>query len=633
MNKDVIYIEPEDDITDIILKIENSKEKIIALVPPKKAGVFRSVVNIKLIAKAGNNAKKKIVLVTVDPSIKKLAAATRIPVTKNLQSAPSIPEFEEENDDTVSSEELSEDVNDDEKSAKTENNADESDDDEENTEEEEEEEEDEKSKNKKATHSDTDKNGREDNDSKENRIKKKLAESESDDPNESEPTKTIRTKRTSISGKNNFLGWIKSNKKLSIGLGIGGVVLILFLIWAFAIAPSVTVTVGIRTNSNNFSENVTFSTKLDEESLESGRFYLEEKKIESSQEVKFEATGKKNVGEKAKGEVDVYAYFPLNLSASTQIKEGESFTISGLTYLAMKAVTLEYSGNGKDECANKSNSEGLVDYGCRINGTVPVVAEASGSKYNISASSSGWDTNARVFAYSSKDMSGGTDEEITIVTQADIDKAKSQLASTDQEKNKADLLEKINEDNLVIESSFTQKTSDAVSSPAVGEEVKDGTTPTLKATTVASVYVIDKTKVEEFITSKANLGESQKIYEMKNPFIESFLETSTGYTGKLKTSYATGPKITENDVIEKIKGKGLGEAQHNLRDIDGVSEVNIDKSFPWVTSVPGDPNKITVILDVKDQNGNKVETKQDLGEDGAKEETKTEEAKKEESNK
>ena len=37
MNKDVIYIEPEDDITDVILKIENSKEKIVALVPPKKA--------------------------------------------------------------------------------------------------------------------------------------------------------------------------------------------------------------------------------------------------------------------------------------------------------------------------------------------------------------------------------------------------------------------------------------------------------------------------------------------------------------------------------------------------------------------------------------------------------------------
>ena len=52
MNKETIYIEPENDITDIIAKIENAKEKIIALVPPKKAGVFRSVVNIKLIAKS-----------------------------------------------------------------------------------------------------------------------------------------------------------------------------------------------------------------------------------------------------------------------------------------------------------------------------------------------------------------------------------------------------------------------------------------------------------------------------------------------------------------------------------------------------------------------------------------------------
>ena len=51
MNKDVIYIEPEDDITDIILKIENSKEKIVALVPPKKTNVLRSIVNVKLIYK------------------------------------------------------------------------------------------------------------------------------------------------------------------------------------------------------------------------------------------------------------------------------------------------------------------------------------------------------------------------------------------------------------------------------------------------------------------------------------------------------------------------------------------------------------------------------------------------------
>ena len=107
MNKDVIYIEPEDDITDIITKIENSKEKIVALVPPKKAGVFRSIVNIKLITKAGINAENTIVLVTTDPSIIKLAAVTKLPVTKNLQSAPVMPKLEEESEEeTVTKEEV-----------------------------------------------------------------------------------------------------------------------------------------------------------------------------------------------------------------------------------------------------------------------------------------------------------------------------------------------------------------------------------------------------------------------------------------------------------------------------------------------------------------------------------------------
>ena len=191
---------------------------------------------------------------------------------------------------------------------------------------------------------------------------------------------------------------------------------------------------------------------------------------------------------------------------------------------------------------------------------------------------------------------------------ADVDKAKEEFVAVDQEKNKKELTESVSDGDMAIDSSFIQKTSDAVAVPAVGEEVKEGVTPTLKATTTATIYVLDRTKVEEFITKKANIGEAQKIYEMKNPFIESFLETEAGYTGKLKTSYAVGPRVTENSIIDIIKGKGLGEAQHDLRDINGIVEVTIDKSVPWVASIPGDPNKITIILDIKDQNGNKIET-------------------------
>ena len=600
MNKDVIYVEPEDDITDIILKIEKSKEKIVALVPPKKAGVFRSVVNIKLIAKSGTTSGKKIVLVTTDPSILRLAGAAKIPVTKNLQTAPSIPDVETAESETTSKEEL---VEESDGTVETE----------EDVEELEEADKKDKTDDEKTDEAEDD-------------------EEESDEEEEKPASKTKPAKKKASKEGNKFVNWIRDHKKLSIACGVGILLLILFLVWAFVIAPAVTVTVGIRTTSNNFSESITFTTNQSEEKAGDGLFYLEEKKIESIQEVEFDATGEKNVGEKATGEVSVYAYFPLNVKASTQIAEGEAFTISGLTYKATKGVTLSYSGNGKSECANKDNSEGLVDYGCRINGVIPVVANEPGTKYNIAASSTGWDTNARVFAYSDKPMTGGTDDKIIIVQQSDIDKAKESLASSNEKENKDKLLEEARKDALVIESSFNQTTAEAISTPGVGEEVKSGEKAKLKAVTTASVYVIDKTKVEEFIREKADIADSQKIYEMKDPFIDNFSKSSTGYIGKLKTSYLTGPELSVSKIVDMIKGRGLGDAQHVLKDISGVTDVKMEGSYPWVMSVPNDSNRITVNLDIKDQNGNKVEQSEDEKDEqsGSEQEKAEEQEKKEE---
>ena len=54
-------------------------------------------------------------------------------------------------------------------------------------------------------------------------------------------------------------------------------------------------------------------------------------------------------------------------------------------------------------------------------------------------------------------------------------------------------------------------------------------------------------------------------------------------------------------MIEIIKGKGLGVAQHDIKDVEGISSIRIDTSYPWVSSIPNDPNKITVILEVQEQ--------------------------------
>lgn len=93
MNKDVIYIDTEDDITTIISKIKASKERIIALVPPRRIGVLQSAVNIRLLARAANSIDKRIVLITNDTVLAGLAATAKIPVAKTLQSKPEIAEI------------------------------------------------------------------------------------------------------------------------------------------------------------------------------------------------------------------------------------------------------------------------------------------------------------------------------------------------------------------------------------------------------------------------------------------------------------------------------------------------------------------------------------------------------------
>ena len=567
MNKDVIYIEPEDDITDIINKIENSKEKIVALVPPKKAGVLRSIVNIKLIAKSGANTSKKIVLVTTDPAVLKLAATTKLPVTKDLQSAPAIPKIETEKvEEAISKEELVEKI------AK-------------NGEEE-------------VVAEETDEVVSDEKPAEEENSE---AEKDSND-GDSENKKGKRKKQKNDDGdlpSNPFARFIAKHKKLCIGIGIALPILVLVLVWALVIAPAVTVTVGIRTIKDNFSESVTFTETLADENTSEGKFYLEQKKMETKAETKFEATGQKNVGENAKGNVVVIAYFVAK--GSTTIGAGSTFTLGDLLYTADESASISWDGRPTN-CEN-FNEPVIQTFKCRLSTRINVTASGPGTKYNIEASSTGWKTSvAGVGVYTDRAMEGGTDKMVTIVQQSDVDAALSNLQTGDSSLNKDKLFEEISETSFIIESSYKQSVGDAVSIPKVGEEVKEGEKAILSVTTTDSVYYIDNTKVEEFIKEKAKLAENYKIYSMDNPFIENFIKTDTGYVGKLKTSYVSGPKVTENDIVDIIKGKGLGTAQHDVSEIDGVIvPIRIDTSFPWVLSIPNDPNKITVILDIQEQ--------------------------------
>jgi hypothetical protein len=89
--KDTIYIDVDDEITSIVEKVKNSPKNIVALVLPKRAVVMQSIVNLKLLRRAANDAEKRVVLITSEASLLPLAGAVGMYVAKNLHSKPEIP--------------------------------------------------------------------------------------------------------------------------------------------------------------------------------------------------------------------------------------------------------------------------------------------------------------------------------------------------------------------------------------------------------------------------------------------------------------------------------------------------------------------------------------------------------------
>lgn len=596
MNKDVVYIEPEEDITDVIGKIEAAKSKIVAIVPPKKAGVFKSIVNIKLIMKTAANVEKTAVLVTTDPAIVKLAAATKMPVTKDLKSAPKIPEEDdiEEAEDTEvvdvddeAEEEPKEEEKDEDKKSEEEAPEDEKDDDE-----------------------DDDEEGDEDDDEEEDKDDDKEDKKAEEKPKKSDK-KPKKAEGKLANSNNPVLRWIGTHKKADIAIGVGFVLFVFIMVWAFVIAPAATITLKLETVRGNFSESVSFTDKLADENVTEGKFYIEEKKIEDKTEVEFEATGKKNVGDKAKGDIVLTYYFPVNSDGGTiSIKSGTSFTNNSKNYATTADASIHWDGDvtaAKKDCENfKEGDNKWKTAGCKVSTKVSVEATDSGAAYNLGANAGGWSSPiSGVSVTGNSAIGGGTDKTVTVVQQSDIDKAINDMTSGSDNNNsevvKQKLLDQVEEGQFPIESSFKLEASDPASSPKVGEEVKEGEKAKLTVTTTATIFVIDETKVKEFITEKAKLDSGYKIYEMNDPFVENFVKTDNGYVGKLKTSYKAGSSITENEVVETAKGKGIGTAKRDLSDnFNGIKSIDISTSVPWVTSIPGNTEKITVIINVEE---------------------------------
>lgn len=570
MNKDTFYIEPEDDITDIINHIKASKQKIIALVPPKKLNVLRSSINLKLIARTAKMHDKAIVVVTTDPTLMKMAALSSLPFAKNLSSRPTLPsEFNEADLEYPAK-------------AKKASPSDEIE------------------INEKAVSSGSVSRVRTTNEDAADRVNATSNLTKNSTMNlDSEEVAKTNDEEDSDNHPKKILTLDSLKNRIIIGV-VAALLLIGSFIWAFILAPAAKISVKIKTIAENFSENVSFVTDAKQAVSKDGKFFLETTSLEKNSEVEFEATGEKNVGDKATGELRLIATFDMSTTTATAsrpdvatVPQGSAFAYRNLNFLTNQEVKISWDGSISNCDAGRHSGK------CQVAKTVKATAIEGGAKYNIEAVSSGWQSSvAGVEGYANSAFKGGTDKIQKIVTASDITKAKEKLTEADGVKE--ELFEKVPSDDIKIEDSYKKVTADPTSSPAVDQPTENGKAK-LTAKTTYSVNYVDKAAVEEYVKSvvSTRLGGDQKIYETGNIFIEKFQNNNNSVTAKIKATLKTGPEVTEQSVLEKSLGKKVGEVTTLIKSINGVSDVEVNTSFPWVRQIPNDANKVSIKITVE----------------------------------
>lgn len=551
--KDVIYIDVEDDITAIIGKVKDAKQKIVALVPPKRTGVLQSAVNLKLLARAANNANKRLVIITGNAALGGLAASAEIPVAKTLNSRPELVKpstasiDDKEVEDLIDGDQL--DVGD---------------------------------------HVDL-----KSKDSTDDDMSDTIDGIDIDGEATPLPAKTAPARKEAAKRGMKVPDFGSFRKKAAIGAGVG-VLFILFFYWANWVAPHATIVVSANTTGQSLSYPVTLGTDLDTD-VNQKHIKSIEKTLKDTQSVEFDATGKKNLGNKATGAVTFS-----NSSTSPQYIAAGRVLIGdgGLTFVLDSAITVPA---GSVNCPTIFTCAGVAG---TASGSIS--ASEGGEKYNdITGGLDG--APASVTTTLKSATKGGTDKLATVVSQSDIDKAKEQLADANKNDALKKLKAKFGKDDVIIDSSLTTTGVDPVSSPAVNQEATGKAKLTREVTyTLTGVAKSDMNEYldaafEELLTSK----DSQRVYDngLKTVNFSDFTAGNTGSDNDGATLTATaqiGPKINDNDIKEQAKGRRTGEVIGDIKAIDGVSDVNVKLSPFWVTGVPDDVKKISVEFKLKD---------------------------------
>ncbi len=564
--KEVIYIDVDDEITAIIDKVRGSGEKIVALVLPKRATVLQSVVNMKLLKRTSDEAKKHLVLITSEAGLLPLAGSVGIYVAKTLQSRPEIP-LAPSGHDLGDNEEEAVDMG-----AGSE------------------------ALDKSVAVGEHAKNHPK---SPVTPLEPGLADD--DQPIELDNTSSAAAAASGAAGaakkgKKGRKFNIPDFNKFRLWIVVGGVALVVFiLMWWLAFVSLPRADITIKTDSTALSSNtdITLDTEADTPDVDEGVVPALAQTTQKTFTQQADATGQQDKGTKASGAVSMSAG-SCGPTPPSDVPAGSGLSANGLTYITQtNTAFVPKIKQGKCSWVGSSDTG--------------VIAQGNGDKYNMGSGSLSVAGRSDVTA-TTEGIAGGTSNIVKVISQTDIDNAKQKIAAQDTAAIKQELKQALGSKGwFVIDATFKAADPEVTTSAKVGDEA-------------ANVNVTEKITYSMMGVKESDLKKvvahdvSDKIDESKQSILDYGL---VGATYKLQNQQDTttllsfsgtviaGSDLDMADIKKQVAGKKSGDAKQIIGAFPGVTNVDVNYRPFWVSKIPKNTGKINITVEkpvTKNQN-------------------------------
>lgn len=537
--EEILYLEPDEEITSVIDKIKQSKAHRIGLVVPREATLLQSVVNLRLLVKEATNLGKEIALITADKIGRNLASKVGLVVYESVknqqpiyQPPPPVPSREEviEIDDT-----------------------------------------------QKETPKEIRPKG----------VQVHHFQEKKEMPRPRPISWQPSPKGTPLERKaTRQIDWSKSRKIIWPMLAI---VLILILIGLFLILPKVGV--GLKVQAESFQKNIDSQISGNEPtSLENKTFSGQLIDLNREKEEKFPTTGKKNLGGKATGTLTLYNYWD---SSTQSINAGAKFSSSSKTFVAKTSVSIPGTsirgGNIVPGTANveiEAENPG-EEYNVKA-GRFTIVGMPS-------------DQQEKIYGQSSKDLSGGFSKEVQVVSQADYDQAKTKITQELNEELKKELQDKsagleILENTLQIDI-VEETTSAKVDSEAqeFSLKIKERLREIVFQRMAFDDFILSILEKQIPSTQMITLGPNDTI----SPQIKEKKYDTGLLTFDVKISAKISTRIDTEKVKDNLLGKSRQDAENYLNNLEGLNGFEIIYFPSWwpVKRMPNYKRNLNLSLD------------------------------------